>query len=380
MNASFRKLCRNLHLWLGLLSGIVVMVVCATGGLYVFKDEIEDATEPWRFVKAEQRPLLLPEQLIAMADEAAGGLHPSAITYGEATDAVRVDYWNAAGGSKAVFLNPYTGQVIKVVKHEAGEFDFFSFILRGHRTLWLPRAAGNAIVDYGVLVFSIVLLTGLFIWWPRRWSRKAVRSRLTIRRPFRWSRLDFDLHNVVGFYALLPLFVLCVTGLIFGLPWFARTVYSFTSGGRTLQAYTLPVSDTLKADVHQTASLNRLYMQMRHEAPGAVEFYLTIPQSKSDIYRVSVVHQRKSYYRTDNLFFDQYTLSPLQGTGSYAGHYDKVPWADRLMRMNLEIHDGRMWGIGGKIVMFLAAVVGTSLPVTGFLLWRKRTRPKQRRM
>lgn len=86
---------------------------------------------------------------------------PAAVTYGEGFDAVRMDYEDEAGNNKAVYLNPYTGQVIKVTAHKAGDFDFFSFILNGHLSLWLPREIGAPIVSYAVLTFFIVLVTGV---------------------------------------------------------------------------------------------------------------------------------------------------------------------------------------------------------------------------
>lgn len=376
MKISFKRICSRLHLWLGLVSGLFVIIVCITGCLYVFRDEIEDATQPWKFVPAEQRTPLLPERLIAVADNATGEKTPAAITYGEGFDAVKVDYWNAAGDTKSVWLNPYSGRVLNITARKSTDFDFFNFVLKGHLSLWLPRSIGAPIVSYSVLVFFLVLLTGLILWLPRRWNRTAVRSRLTLRRPFWTTRLPWQLHNIVGFYALLPLLVLCLTGMLFGLGWFSRAVYGLASGGRTLQPYSMPLSDTLKVDTTRTASLDRLYRQVRREAPDAKNFYFTIPESPTDVYRVSVVHRRGSYYRTDNLYYDRYTLRPLQGTGPYAGRYNRVSAADRLLRMNLEIHDGRILGILGKCLMCLASLIGASLPVTGFLLWRKRQRKR----
>lgn len=373
-----KRICSRLHLWLGLISGIIVFVVCATGALCSFRDEIEDATQPWRFVEAQRAPILPPERLIAVANRAAGEHLPYAITYGEPTDAAKVDYFAPSGDAKAVYLNPYNGRVIRVVKRGAGDFDFFDFLMRGHLSLWLPRAVGGPIVSYGVLAFLIVLITGLVIWWPRRWSRKALHGRLTIRRPWRRVRVAIDLHNVIGFYALLPLIVLCLTGMMFGLPWFSRAVYGIVSGGHELQAYAMPASDTVDVDTTRTASLDRLYDKVRREAPAAKNFYFTLPQTAADIYRVSVVHERGSYYRTDNLYYDRYTLAPLQGQGPWAGRYDRVSAADQMMRANLEVHDGRIFGLVGKAIMCLAALIGASLPVTGFIMWRRRHKARRR--
>ena len=72
-------------------------------------------------------------------------------------------------------------------------------------------------------------------------------------------------------------------------------------------------------------------------------------------------------------FLYRYTLVSLKGAGPYAGKYTEASPADKFRRMNLEIHDGRIWGLPGKIIMFLASLTGASLPVTGFIIWyRKR--------
>lgn len=391
MNKRFRKVCVKLHLWLGLVSGVVVFIVCITGCLYVFKDEITEATESWRFVVPQNKAVLSPTQVLAISDTVIKGVSPTAITYGENHDAVFVDYFQPGVGMSTVFLNPYNGQVLKSVVKEADDFDFFRFVLNGHRTLWLPREIGSLIVGYSVLLFLITLITGIILWYPKRWTRKALVARLTVKRKSGFSRLNFDVHNVAGFYASFLLVVLCFTGLIFSLSWFSKAVYSITSGGRELKPYTLPVSDTLPASdtirvsftgepdsSRRTDScpplLDQLYDRLRAQEPVAKTFYFALPSTADGVYRVSIVHKRGSYYRTDNLFFDQYTLTPLQGSGPYAGKYTEASAADKFRRMNLEIHDGRIFGLFGKCLMFLASLIGASLPVTGFLIWFKRKR------
>ena len=94
MKYSFRKVCASLHLWLGLISGIIVFIVCVTGALYVFKDEIIAATQPWRFVAAQHKTQLPPSYICHVAGKAAQtDTPPSAVTYGQAGDAAWVDYF-----------------------------------------------------------------------------------------------------------------------------------------------------------------------------------------------------------------------------------------------------------------------------------------------
>lgn len=373
-----RKICKLLHLWLGLASGIVVFIVCITGCLYVFKDELIAATEPWRKVEARNTPFKTPSQILHVSNQVAADSIPSAITYGERTDAVWVDYFRQEKGQTTVFLDPYSAQVLHVSQKEKGEFEFFRWVLQGHRTLWLPREVGHWIVGYGVLVFFITLITGCVLWLPRRWNKKSVRHMLTLKRPFSLLKFNFDLHTVVAFYALLPLMTLCFTGLMFSLDWWSGGVYRLVSGGQAPIPYEMPLSDSLQHAPILKNPLDRLYKKISEKEKKAVQFYYALPQTKDGIYRVSVVHERGSYYKTDNLFFDQYTLHPLQGKGAYAGRYAQASAADKLMRMNLEIHDGRVLGVMGKILMCLASLVGASLPVTGFIIWYRRIQRSKR--
>lgn len=374
MNKTIRKVSLQLHLWLGLASGVVVVIVCITGCLYVFKDEINDATQPWRFVTSESGPVLPPSQVIAIADSLMGSTSPSAITYGEESDALFVDYFEPKIGMSTLYLNPYNGEILKTVVKRTGDFDFFRWVLNGHRTLWLPRTIGSPIVGYSVLLFLFTLLTGILLWWPKGWTWKAVRQRLVFRPKLTFTRFTFDLHFVAGGYAALLLIILCFTGLIFSLNWFSKAVYTITSGGEELKAYTLPTSDTLQALQPLAEPLDRLYHQLRQAEPDATTFYFALPLQKADVIRVSIVHQRGSYYQTDNLFFDRTTLAPLQGSGPYAGRYTEASLGDTFRRMNLEIHDGRIFGLPGKILMFLASLVGASLPITGFVIWWRKRR------
>lgn len=377
MDKAFRKICINLHLWMGLLSGGVVFVVCITGCMYAFKDEINHHTQHWRFVEPEKNPRLFPSQILNKTNREIKNENPTAITYGEPFDAVSVDYFNPEKGISKVFINPYNGKILKVIQENKNGFDFFKFVLTGHRSLWLPKEIGKPIVGYSVLVFTITLITGGILWWPRKWNKKTLRKNVTIRTKKSSFLLNWDLHNVLGGYSFLVLLILCLTGLVWSFNWYSQAVYYLTSGGKELQPYTLPQSDSLHTDRKVSVPLDQLYSQLSVQEPYAKTFYFALPSSPKDIIRVSIVHERNSYYKTDNLFFDQYTLKPLKGSGPYAGKYTQATFPDKLRRMNLELHDGRILGLPGKIIVFTAALIGASLPVTGILIWYGKIKKKR---
>ena len=373
MNRTIKKVSLKLHLWLGLVSGIIIFIVCITGCLYAFKDEITDLTQPWRFVTSENKLQLLPSEILKLSNENEPDKQPASITYGESYDAVSVDYFDANSNSSTVYVNPYNGTIKKRISKNSSDFDFFKFIIKGHKSLWLPADIGRPIVGYGVLLFAITLITGLILWWPKNWNKKTVKRLFSVKWKASFTRVNFDLHNVLGGYSALILLVLAFTGLIRNLDWFSESVYYITSGGKSLIPYSMPQSDTLQANMSSVFPIDKLYTDLRKAEPNAKTIYLALPSQSDGVIRVSIVHERGSYYRTDNLFFDQYSLKQLDGTGPYAGKYTEVSAADKFRRMNLDIHDGRILGIWGKIIVFIASLTGASLPITGVIMWiRKR--------
>lgn len=103
-----------------------------------------------------------------MSNENEPDKQPASITYGESYDAVSVDYFDANGNSSTVYVNPYNGTIKKRISKNSSDFDFFKFIIKGHKSLWLPADIGRPIVGYGVLLFAITLITGLILWWPKK--------------------------------------------------------------------------------------------------------------------------------------------------------------------------------------------------------------------
>ncbi len=372
MNRITRKIISKLHLYLGLLSGVVVFIVCITGCLYVFKDEVTSLSEPWRQVEVQNKSIQLPSQIEKTAETILPG-KPSSITYGEPSDAIVIDYFTLEAVN-TIYIDPYDGKVIKTIEKKKDSFYFFDFIIEGHKSLWLPRDIGRPIVGYSILTFLITLITGIVLWYPKKWNKKTIKNIFSIRIKSSFSKINFDLHNVLGGYVFLILIIIAFTGLVRSLTWFSEGVYYATNGGRQLQAYTLPESG--KKGIEQSLikyPLDELYLQVKASAPYSKSLYFTLPYDKSGCFRVSISHKKGMYYTyIDNLFFDQYTLQPLEGTGPYSGKYAELSAADKFRRMNLDIHDGRILGIFGKIIAFLASLTGASLPITGFIIWLRK--------
>ena len=150
------------HLVLGLTSGLVVFIIAVTGCIYAFQAEISDALQDYRFVEAQNRPVLQPSVLKRIGEETLPGKHMHAILYPKPGRAAQVIYYNIDPEYYyIVYLNPYTGEVLKVSDEYA---TFFRFILDGHFYLWLPHEIGQPVAATATLVFVVMLISGIILW------------------------------------------------------------------------------------------------------------------------------------------------------------------------------------------------------------------------
>lgn len=363
-----------LHLWLGLTSGIIVFIVSLTGCIYVFQQDIKDALEPWRFVEAQDRPYVPPSQLLDTAQRYMPGATPTGLTYSNSEGAAAVGFSSFEEGQRsftAVFMNPYTGEFLQKQQTIGdGEFDFFRFIIDGHRALWLPYEIGRPVVGVGTLVFLVLLVTGLVMWWPKNLKKSSLQKGFSIRWGGSFKRVNYDLHNVVGFYSLVLALILAVTGLVYSFEWFADSLYYVTSAGETRPGHSHPHSDVSKAGLQPVDSLSPLdrawYKTIAREA-GAQGWYMSPTlRDDDDVIELIAYQDDGSWYNQHTYYYDRYTLEPYRWQGD---RFSEASFADQLVMLNYDIHIGVVWGLPGKILAFFISLVCASLPVTGFLVW-----------
>ncbi|GAB3962553.1 PepSY-associated TM helix domain-containing protein [Spirosoma harenae] len=371
-----KKLIGKLHLWLGLMSGLLVFVVAITGCVLAFEQEIKILLRPYQFTEAERRPLLPPSQLQAIAEKEIKGKPAKSVTYGDPGRSAIVAFYGAAPDYYyQVYMNPYSGKILHVKDEET---DFFHFILHGHYYLWLPESIGQPVVAYGTLVFTVMLITGLVLWWPKNLKKANRDKSFKVKWKAQWRRVNYDLHNVPGFYALVFALILALTGMIFGVQWFANSVYWVTTGGKTAPEFQIPLSDTTVAR-RFTHPIDVVWQKLSVNKPQTAGIYISCPEKASESFFAYINYIPGTYHKLDYYTFDQNTLKEIPGDGPYAGTYAKANFGDKLRRMNYDIHTGAILSLPGKILAFFASLVCASLPVTGFIIWWGRRKKKSKK-
>ncbi|TGD59224.1 PepSY-associated TM helix domain-containing protein [Flavobacterium humi] len=373
-NGNFKKTVRKIHLWLGLSSGIIVFIIAITGCLYAFQEEIQNITEEYRFVAKQDSPYLLPSQLEEIAKKQLPGKSLHAIKYNEPhKSAETIFYHYEPTYYYTVYLNPYTGKVLEVANMDEG---FFRFILDGHFYLWLPNEIGQVVVASATLIFLFIIISGFILWLPNKLKGAKKRFWFQWKKGMKWKRKNYDLHNITGFYVLSIASIFAVTGLVWGFPWFAFCYYTAIGGEKSL-IYEDPVSVKNKTINIDTIAkpLDKAWAIMQKEYPEAKSIEVHPAESDSTSIAANANPESGTYWKIDYRYYDQYTLKEKKVTNIY-GRFPEAKTADKLMRMNYDLHTGAVLGLPGKIFAFLISLLIASLPVTGFLIWWGRRNKK----
>jgi uncharacterized iron-regulated membrane protein len=217
----FRTLLFWSHLAAGLFAGAVVLIMSVTGVLLAYQRQIT----VWADARAAHAPppspgaqRLGPEALLERVLRAEPGT-PTAITWRADPDApVQV----AFGRERRVFASAYTGEVLG--EGAAGTRKFFKVTTDVHRWLAAPeesRAWGKHVTGASNLAFLFLVVSGVYLWWPRDWGKRI----LWFRRGLRARARDFNWHNTIGFWTAVPLFVIVLSGVVISYRWAGDAVY-----------------------------------------------------------------------------------------------------------------------------------------------------------
>ena len=359
---TLKKGIRKIHLWLGLASGIVVVFLGITGCILAFEIEIRQLTEPYHDVPVSGKSFLPPSQLKAIAEKHLVSGKALGIEYPGKDKAVIAAYYDEER-YELVFIDPYNGSVLR---HKNMNKDFFRFILDGHYYLWLPHAIGQPIVASATLIFLIMMITGLILWWPK--NKAARKQRFKIKWSAKWRRKNYDLHNVLGFYMTWVSIFIALTGLVWGFQWFAKSMYWATSGGHTMVEHIHPISDFTKQAAYSNMA-DHLWENHVKGFPSNESLSIYFANTPADPIEIIENHRPGTYYNSDAYHYDQFTGKELATYDSYAGKFKDAKIADKIVRMNYDMHVGAILGLPGKILAFCGSLIAASLPVTGFIIW-----------
>lgn len=364
----FGKIVAWIHLWPSLISAIVLIFICLTGTIIVYCDEVINwVNRDALYVEHVGKQRLPTEILLARFKEAYPKRRNPGymIVYRDPGRTVKFNSFDRKTGLSFIFMDPYSGKVIK----EDRTIHFFYVTAHLHSSL-LWHGPGSWIVSICTIIFLIELITGFILWWPKRWTKTTREQSFTIKWKAKWKRLNYDLHNVFGFYCLSVCLVLTLTGLIIAFkPLQKLTIGAF--GGDASHAFekSLPVFRPDK----KAYELNTILEQNFTRFPEATAAQIaTYKLDSSGYYAVNFARMvgLKSSDEANHLFFDRYSGRELKVAKAGLLH-------EKVENMYWALHMGTWMGQLGKFCTFIGGLIATSLPVTGFYIWWNRRKKKK---
>ena len=404
-----RKIIFWLHLTAGVVAGMVILVMSVTGVLLAFERQIVTFAEgDIRTVipPASDAPRLSLDTLVAKARETVPAGTASGITL--SADPMTATIVNF-GREQIVFVDPYTGAVRG--NGVTATRDFFRVVTDWHRWLGTDidnREIGRAVTGACNAAFMVLVMSGFYLWWPRRWTPLVLKAVTIPSLTLRGKPRDWNWHNATGFWSAPVLLFITVTGLVMSYQWAGNLIYTLTgseppppqrpfagaateggagrgsarpgaAGGTSDgRAGSFPRADAARgterrgdaingaeaAAAPPRASLDALFAMAARQAPHWRLMTMRLPQRNAT--QVTIMVEE-----TDSLH--PYPRSTLTLDATTAGALKWEPFAGynlgRTIRFWVRpVHTGEAGGILGQFLAALASAGGAVLVYSGLAL------------
>lgn len=370
-----RKYAKRLHLWLALPFGVILTLVCFSGAVLAFEKEFTQ----WAYAGLYQVETVGKDRLPvgAIAAKVASSLPDDVRVTGITiySDPARTYQVNLSKPHHAsVFVDPYTGEV----KGSYRRIPFFLTMFKIHRWLLGSRPAdggvfwGRVVVGTSALAFVFVILSGIVMWLPR--SKKALVNSLKVNCSHGLRRFCHSFHVAVGAYTCLLLLCMALTGLTWSFDWYRSGFYAVFGAGGQQEGHRHSPSEERHRGHHRNnrtetyAVWQTVYRELAARNPEYRQ--VTVNTDHTATVRL---------HRFGNTMGgDRYEFEPSAGRLTSFTPYADLPSSAKIREQIYSLHTGTWGGWLTRILYFLAALLASALPVTGYYLWFRRVFHKKR--
>jgi uncharacterized iron-regulated membrane protein len=360
-----RRALFQVHLWIGVITGLYIFVTCLTGAALVFRIDLQRAMHPDLFTPGVPGPQAEPADVMESVRNAYPGDRVSGVDAPTAVRPTYLAYSSRDNRFRTLLLDPVTATML-------GELDDRSFVrtLQNLHFDLLAGRTGRMVNGAGALLLLAMCLTGAVIWWPGRmnWKRS-----LTVDFSRQWKRVNWDLHSAVGFWTVLFTAMWAVTGVDFAFP------AAFRSAVNRLSPITVTETPQSRPHGDQASRLSwrALIDEARRHAPGQYVARVVVPSDDTTAFLVMFSKVRPTPLGADlaPVYLDQYTGALLTDTAP-----PRRTVGDVIMAWVAPLHVGNFGGNGVRVLWFVLGMAPPLLFATGFIMWWSRVvRPRFQR-
>lgn len=349
-----RRLVFHLHLYTGLIVGLLASLTGVTGSLLVFSHEIDELLYP--HLLHSQAPAGRSSATLQAVADAVEKAHP-----GVAVQAVsppqtghRVYDVRLKGGLR-VYVDPYTTAILgrrRSTDHPVG------FVFALHKEL-LSGETGSNVVGVAGLLLLVLGASGVYLWWPK----KGLRQGFSIKWGANWKRINFDLHRVIGAVAVTVLSLIALTGAT--LVWGAEVtnwMHQVTGMPRRAKVAVAPAGE------RKPLSLDDLASRADAALPGASTTRITLAAKPT----APVVFRKRFSKEIHPNGMSFVHLDPYTGAVLLTESALIAPGGARLLNLRYPLHIGEYGGWPVRVFYVFVGLTPAVLYITGILMWWNR--------
>ena len=406
-----KKAFRKIHLWLSVPTGIIITLVCFSGAMLVFEKEITEAIKPeLYFVKeAKGEPIPMQQLMEKVEETLPESVSISGVTvFADSTRTYQVSLTKPRRAS--IYVNQYTGEVTG----RSERLPFFNTMFHLHR--WLMGSSsgvGKLLTGICTLVLVFILITGILMWLTNR--HKPLKASLAIHVTKGWGRFWHDLHVAGGIYATIFLLAMALTGLTWSFSWYRTGFYSCFGVESSAEGSAHGGSASIEGQRGGERGGNdrngeRQQGEGRHGYhdgngeghgyhgggegyhggeghDGGFGFHHRSPYRHWDNVMAEVAKKNPGYRqitlkaeaaevvpegRLSLRATDKYSYNRRSGEITDIKLYSSEGKDTKVRSGVYMVHTGSWGGLITRILNFIAALIGATLPLTGYWLWIRR--------
>lgn len=368
MSASYlwRRVLFRTHWLAGLLAGLVLSAVGATGAVLAFEDEILVALNPQLAIVPEGEPRS-PDSLVAAVRERHPDRDIAGFAWRGPTRAAEVRF-DGGFDAGSVAIDPYRGTLLP----EARGADAIHAIEQVHRNL-AAGPVGKQVVGASTVVLVLLALTGVWLRWPKRWT--SPRAWLALDWSLRGRAFLWHLHSVVATWVLPLYLVAALTGLFWSYESYRSALFALagveapTGRGGPRGRGAAPPPPAIPV------SLDASWRTLRDVAPELETAMVGFPRAAGAPLEWRYVASNAPHERASSTLRKTVAGAPLSDE-----RYEGLPAGRRAMSAIFPLHSGAVAGWPGRALMALASLLMPLFFVTGAWLWLARRQADRKRV
>jgi len=364
-----RRFWLDVHLWLGVGLFLLLVPIGVSGALLVWHHPLEELMHPQRFAVSKGDAALAPSAYLAASRAAFGDRATvSQIRMPEEPgDPVvvsgRINGQTLAPGERpqslTAWLDPATGRVLDTANTRN---ELVNVMHRLHGSLLITTPGlGRKIVGWMGWAMTLSCLTGLWLWWPRNGK---------VARGLRWRRSPStmnNLHHILGFWVLVPLLAVSLTGVYISFPATSRALF----GVAEWQTGPRPPRPAPPPPLAAPATpIDAVVAAASAAKPGLTLASVSLPtEGRRASWRVQFAPAGDGEPVTVQINDKDGKPQKARGRETGSAAPERVDQLSPLMR---KIHDGQDTPFIWQLLVFLTGIAPPLLGVTGTVMWLRR--------